>query len=373
MKKRTMIVIFSVVIVALTVALIWGISVQDGWHSHYLGGPFDDAGLGKGVSFEYPVSDISRLDLQLTSEAVRIEPTDGSILRIEQTAERDIPEAFQIRCGLRGDQLTVRGGPHDIVSCGFNDILYSQVTLQVPRDAVLALQLDTASGAVSAADLAFDAVEIATASGDMDLRDVRAAETVCSAASGSVRITGSELQTLRCSTASGGITVDAAVEGEAELSSLSGSQSFQGSAGSLRAEAASGRISADADVRGTVHLETMSGGQSFSGRCSDLSLEAASGDARAEVRGAATIEAESASGTVELICPDVSRLELVEADTASGNVMLSVPEGTALSLDYDSASGQLNLGEMAGLLSGSGIKVKVSTMSGDLILRALQD
>lgn len=338
MSKRAMIIIFSVVIVVLVIMLIWGISMRDGWSGWNWGISFGggSAGLTAGTTFEYPLSDVQEVDLNLLSEGVAIEPTDGDVIRVEQISERGIPNEFRMRCGVQGGRLLIESGVQPVVSCGFNSTYHSDIRVSIPRKAVLTTSIDALSGRVEIRDLELADLDVDAASGQVSLRNVTARAVSAETASGNVNVAAGSFDSLRCETASGSIDVEA-------------------------------------DVRGEAHLSSMSGAQRFNGTCSEFDSEAASGDVSAEVRGAATIDAEAMSGNVNLVCPDVAGLNLVDVETASGQVSLSVPEGTALSVDFESMSGNLRLDEMGGLLVGSGgVQVNVETASGDLTVRSLK-
>lgn len=333
MNKRAMIVIFSVVIVVLLVVLIWGISVRDGWNGWGWRPGWDRAGLSTGTTFEYDAAQVEQLDLNLLSEDVRIEPADGTVIRVEQIASWEIPADRQIYCGLQGSRLTVQSGPHSWVSCGFNDMVPSTVQVSVPRDKLLELGVDVLSGRVDVGSLAFRDLSVETASGSVAISGASAPRMSAETASGSVRVQAGVFDSLQCETASGSIDIDAEVAGEVGMSSMSGSQRFQG-------------------------------------RCDTFATETASGDVDAEIRGASSIEAKAMSGSLELECTDASRLRLVDAQTASGSVTLAVPEGTTVSLDYETMSGDLRLDESGVVLGSSGIEVNIETSSGDLNIRS---
>lgn len=333
MNKRAMIVIFSVVVVVLLVVLIWGISVRDGWNGWGAPPLRSSAGLEAGTMFEYPAADVRTLNLNLLSEEVIIVPADAAVVRVEQAGSADMPAEYRVRSGLQGDILVVQSSRRLRMSCGFDYPYDSTVRITVPKSALLELNIDILSGSVDVQDLQFHDVDIDAASGRIFLRNVSAENISAEAASGSVQIGPGTFRTLRCETASGDIDVEA-------------------------------------DVDGTAALSSMSGGQRFTGSCGEFDAEAASGDIDAEIRGAAAVGAESMSGSVNLKCADASRLSRIEADTASGDVTLTVPAGTALSLNYETMSGSLNLDEQSVLLGSSGIEVNVDTASGDLNIRS---
>lgn len=336
MKRNTMIVIFSVVIITLLVVLIWGISVRDGWNGwrreDASGWPAAD--LKSGVVFEYDAADVQEVNIDLLSEEVQIEPAEGSTIRVEQLAASDIPSREQIRCGLRGSSLTVQAPAAWNASCVGWGHLPTSVRVSVPKQAALRLGIDVLSGSVNARDLRFRDMDVDAASGSIRLEGITADGASFQTASGSISIAGGSFRSLNC-------------------------------------ETASGEIDAETGVDGTVSLSSMSGGQRFSGSCSEFHAEAASGDVDAEIRGASSVSAEAMSGRVNLVCPDVSRLSLVRAETASGAVSLAFPRGTSLALDFESMSGRLNTAAAGELRIGSGIQVEVETASGDLTVRSL--
>ncbi|MBD5559713.1 MAG: DUF4097 domain-containing protein [Clostridia bacterium] len=335
MNKRAMIVIFSVVIAVLIGIMIWEISAHSSWNNFSAGSsPVSRAGLSPGVAFEFAAADVRELDVDLLSEAVRIETGDGDKVVVEQTASRDIPSRDQIFCGLRGGILTVQSPVSGVYSCGPDVRVSSEVVVRIPESLRAAANVETMSGRIQAASLQFTDLSMQSASGSISLQNVTARETDLETMSGDIDVADCRLE-------------------------------------ALESEAASGSIQVEGDVAQTVQFESASGAQYFRGTAGDFSASSASGDIRAELEGTAGIRAETMSGTVEVTCPDASRLQQIEAETASGSVRIGVPRGTALQLNFESGSGTLSLDEAGGIRIGSGIAVDVETMSGDLSVRGL--
>lgn len=120
-----------------------------------------------------------------------------------------------------------------------------RIEVALPRDAVYAGSVSTATGDVAVAGLAFERLQPSTSTGDVDVSDVRASRLDASSSTGTLSLAGI-FGELHASSSTGDQHVDAEAE-DVELSTSTGSITA-----TLRPNA-SGRIAASAST-GDVHL-----------------------------------------------------------------------------------------------------------------------
>lgn len=118
---------------------------------------------------------------------------------------------------------------------------------------------------------------------------------------------------------------------------------------------------------GTAHLKTISGDIDFRGAADRLEMSTVSGDIDADSLSA-RVEGSTVSGDLDLTLTGVAEGE-VQLQTVSGDVDLSVPDaGAGIAAGVKTRSGDVGYSGVT-LLDDAPLKVKVSTVSGDVEIR----
>ena len=272
-------------------------------------------------------AEVNALDLDWISGSVDVEPWDGDAVLVREKADKPLTEGQRLRWKLSGGELSVL-----FCADGETRVPDKAVTVLVPRGMGLkAIDADAVSAPVT--------IQEQTVSGEIDV-DTTA---------GAIRIVGCGCGSLDADTVSGAVSIEAtAVTGEIDLDSTSGKLTLKAvSCASFDADTVSARVEAEALAVGR-----------------GLDLDSGSGDIvlRALAVGG-EVDAGTSSGRVELRFESLPAS--VNVDTGSGAVTLAFPKGTALDLDYDSASGRLS-GASSSVRGG--LPVDVSTVSGDITI-----
>ena len=186
-------------------------------------------------------------------------------------------------------------------------------------------------------------VSVSTASGDLWLEDLAGSQTV-NTMSGDINVAslGSGSGDVHTVSTKSGDVIAAALAGDITLNSLSGDISVNGFRGVLRITSKSGDIRVS-DGRGSAQLRAMSG---------DVHV-------RLLELGDEPLRLTSVSGDVRLIVPKDASLEL-EARSTSGEV------GVQLPLQDESRSEH----KVSGLADGGALRAELSSVSGDVDVRA---
>lgn len=163
----------------------------------------------------------------------------------------------------------------------------------------------------------------------------------------------------------------------AEISVASAKVNVNGiQAEKLLVESASGDVTLDnVWAKSKVELESASGdiNATLLGQIAELEADTASGNLNISAQNISEVSADSASGDVKFdfaACP--SKLDI---DTASGDVKVILPADAQFTLEFDTASGELENGFACTkkgdkYICGSGtVKISIDTASGDLKLK----
>lgn len=269
----------------------------------------------------FPSAALKTIDVGVVNGdvTIRLDDDPGADVVLETESEN-----LEVRLSDDGEVLTIRQGNTASSSFFFGrGLAAADVDLTIPRRVWESIQVETANGDVQMEEgLQARTMKVSTASGDADLSGMVCDQLSFKSASGD----------LDCRDFTGSVQVETA-SGDVELS---------GSFGAVKAASASGDIS----VRG----------QFYEAQCSSMS-----GDVEVEA-GAAP--------------------ESLNLSSKSGDVEVSMPGGAGFTLQFSTVSGELESGfQLVGpigaksgeamYLDGGGRTYRVSTVSGDIILRQI--
>ena len=244
-------------------------------------------------TYSVKADDLKELDIDWISGSVKVELTDGDVIRFQETADRAISEKDALRYGVSGGKLRIQACKKNHVG----KLPRKDLVLSLPRtlaDRLQELEIDTVSASISAADLQVKELELNTVSGKVEASNM--------------------------------------IAEEAEIDSVSGRINVSGSARKVKVSSVSGPIECNMDECRDIRANTVSGQVTFVLRSTpkELKVYTTSG----EVRLALPTEASCA---IEL---DAMSGKLFLNDTAVGAKQLTLGDGDAL-FDIDTMSGNV--------------------------------
>ena len=211
-----------------------------------------------------------------------------------------------------------------------SNMISANITLAIPAPIRPELRIGTSSGNVTIESIALEQLRIGTASGDVEAAavDIRS-ELRITSASGDITVTGAKAQQMQLSSTSGDIEA---------------SECF---------------------IQGGVKLNTTSGDISWHQQCHTLNASSVSGDITLE-GSAENISFQTVSGDVEISLRSEQLLSL-NGNTASGDMDITLPAGLPVDLRLNAVSSHINA--QANCVPGAPVTVKLSTVSGDMTIR----
>ena len=184
---------------------------------------------------------------------------------------------------------------------------------------------------------------------------------------------------LQISTCSGDVTVDVGLEvGQLSVRTTSGDVDVNGlEFQELLFKSASGDLEANRLNGRTVQAESASGDLQLAGRFDAVRCTTASGEVELE-GGVREMRCATASGDVDVRVDQMP--EKVELSSKSGDCEIAMPDGEGFTLQFSTVSGELDsdfqlvgpIGKRSGeaiYLDGGGRTFRISSVSGDIILR----
>ena len=224
------------------------------------------------------------------------------------------------------------------------------LTLSLPEALAENLQLmkvDVTSADATMVGLTTRQLAFSGSSGGLTAKDMHAGEVALEATSGALRYTGT-YQGLTASTSSGEITItgeseamdEGATPGYVSLGATSGEVTFTGTYRQLTADTTSGAIKVDSQGEAaTTQLSSTSGAVSLRGAPGEVEVNTTSGNIIAVAQTDRWMS-QSTSGKLNLTfaaCP-----AKLSAGSSSGDVTLTLPAESDFTLEYSTASGELN-------------------------------
>ncbi|HBU11557.1 MAG TPA: hypothetical protein DEB31_02150 [Clostridiales bacterium] len=354
MGKTVVTVILIVIIVAIVAVMLWGMGVFGnvfGWGNTWFGGGnmpvFSCNGVTvgfngtlpnannaeKGTQVEKNISEVQGVTLDFLHENIEVVPTDGDTVRIEQTSNQTLTDEDIMRFGMLNGRLVAQSGRYGKFNIGITPVAPgSMITLYIPKDSSLPVELDTTSGRIAVQGGAFGFLEADSTSGEVNIESVTASNVELDTTSGRVTVATLKSRSLDVNTLSGSINVSAA------------------------------------EIEGMAEFDTTSGSVDFTGSAEEIVSDTLSGATRAEASGLRAINISSVSGSAGLVCGDTANLRDIDVDTTSGSVTIELPDNEGFTVEFDSLSGDKSIQfEMLDDTYKNGdIEINVSTVSGGL-------
>ena len=200
MSKTGKIVIWAVVAAVLTGILIWGLAGKASFGAVW--GNFadtvknlkvddfvdrlpDDAQTGE--HFEKAAEEIESISMRFVDESITIVPTDGDVIRVEETSSRTIKNEDVMHYGTKNGELVVQSGRVGRVF-GWTGSYGIDVRVMIPRSFA-------------------GTVDIETVSGPMEIGETNAASALYGTTSGDISVSGGTHRELRIDSVSGSVGV----------------------------------------------------------------------------------------------------------------------------------------------------------------------
>ncbi|MBO4876675.1 MAG: DUF4097 family beta strand repeat protein [Ruminococcus sp.] len=260
---------------------------------------------------------INNIDIDWSSGSVDVEYQEGGKFSVTETSDKSLREEEQVHTWLDGDTLRIQFCKSGTV---INGNVNKKLSVKIPKDTSLSsLDLDGASCEYIFDSISADSIDVDIASGDGNLKD-------CSA------------KTFKIDSSSGDLVM-----------------SQKGSADSIETDSASGGVVITAENVGTIDCGSASG---------KIDITASEMN---------SFRASTSSGTVTASLSAMP--ENIKISSASGDVGLTLPEKADFTLDYDTASGDLDSTlamkkDGDNYISGSGKnKMEIDTSSGDVTIK----
>lgn len=303
--------------------------------------------------YSVPAGGVSSVRLDWIAGDISIVKGDGEQIGMTERSQDAIDAKTALKYGVENGTLYVQYCDKGIKSY----LPAKSLTLSLPAelfDNMETLGIDVASADVSASGISANTFDFDSASGSLAAAEINASTVKLSSASGTIDFSG-VFGRITADTSSGDIRV-ASLAGApaAQFNTASGKLALEGAYSSVEAESASGNISLlNALVTGETEIESASGKLELQG-------------------GFGMLELETSSGTIEVRankCP-----ASIKADTASGGVRLYLPADSNFTLDYNTASGDTDIGFAVSIKDGKYIvgdgsaPIKVRTASGSLTI-----
>jgi DUF4097 and DUF4098 domain-containing protein YvlB len=161
-----------------------------------------------------------------------------------------------------------------------------------------------------------------------------------------------------------------------EIKAVSADITLEGTRSQCRLQTVSGDVHIE-DIEGASSVTTVSGDVAATGLRGTLTLHTTSGDARVAESNLRDFNLHSVSGDFEVATP-LMHGEHYHANTVSGDLRLTVPEGTGVTVQMRSISGEVvsdfrdaeiiksGRRHWQGRINGGGANVEMQSVSGDL-------
>ncbi len=300
MSKVVLSIILIVIVAALLMIMLIGIGgcgfAAVGCGAMDWGWQFNGnlpSGAEHGLEYEQPLSAVDAVTLDFVGENINVVTYSGNTVRVEQTGS-GIKENDMMRFGMMGNTLVAESGKVKLWSFGKSS--RSTVTLYLPENSAVKLEVSTVSGDMSVDGGSYEALDMDSASGNLSavaqVENGFKGETV----SGNISFDGSA-KTVDAESMSGEIDIAAGGLERAKLESVSGN---------------AGIACGEADALKQVKIDTVSGDVGVElpvGTGFELSFDTVSGDEKNSVEMTGNVHGD---GQVDL-----------DVDTLSGNLTLS--------------------------------------------------
>lgn len=188
---------------------------------------------------------LRKIKIDWVSGPVTLALYDGDVIRVTETAHRELRENEKLELDLSGGELSVKWSG-ELFHFSIMPEQSKSLEVQIPRalaDSLSSISVHSVSGDIHTEGFAAEEVGFHTTSGNIDVKGVRAETLELSSTSGDitgVNLTGSEK--LRAGNTSGETVLTALTAGELELSTTSGEVEAEATAEEIRCQSVSGDI-----------------------------------------------------------------------------------------------------------------------------------
>ena len=244
------------------------------------------------------MEELKELRIDWISGSVTVELTDGDAIRIQEAANRSIPEKDALRYGTSGGKLRIQACRKGRLG----KLPNKDLVVSLPSSLAKGLkecEIDTVSAAVSLGKMDLEELEIDTVSGRVDLVEMKMAETQVDTVSGLVSLVGCTVDALRTDSVSGDVKV-------------------MGTAKKVKASSVSGEVDLSLTACKEIRISTMSGSITLDllDAPKDLSINTTSGKTRLTLPKdvSCRIDLDAMSGKLYLNDEAVSSKELTLGD-----------------------------------------------------------
>ncbi|MBO5252435.1 MAG: DUF4097 family beta strand repeat protein [Clostridia bacterium] len=236
--------------------------------------------------YEEEVKTLREIEVDWVSGPVTLKYYDGELIRITETAKKEISEDEKLYLEVSGGTVSVRWNSK-LLQLGVSREEAKQLELLIPERFSETLE----------------AVSITTVSGDIGIDGLMAEEASFGSTSGEMHLSNITAERFETETVSGGIF----------CRNVTGSEHFS-------ASSTSGDMELSAVSGGEVELDTTSGETVLDGTAAQLSCTSVSGDVKLDLH-AWPVETEiaSVSGGVEIFAPDAEDGFLCSFSSVSGD------------------------------------------------------
>ncbi len=316
MKKKAIFTLITCSVAALFLICVLAVGLSE--NGFGLGTLFHEAQEGwdksEGQSREYTwdpaETEVTGLKIDWVNGKIDVKVGSDNMIRItEQSAHGELKEDHQLKLSGSDGTLRIKWGK-DLLFFNIFENRRKDLTVEVPQavaEALEELSCSNTSGQITVSGFTAKEMNVSSTSGDVELKNLKLSED------------------LDANTTSGKVSVEnTALSGEVNVSTTSGEISLS----SVQAEKA--------------NLDTVSGAVSYNGSAREFDASTVSAAVRAEL----------------LSCPEEADL-----DSVSGCLTLVIPENSGFEVDYSSVSGNFTSDFPVTMSSGKSGRAKYSSGS----------
>gem|GEM_PF-1617907 len=278
----------------------------------------EDFETNREYTYTFDASQLTSVEIGLASCKAGIVCSESSKAEIRYTTGT---MKVNFSAVMSNDTLTITEKPGSWFNLG--GFKSSELTLSLPKKQYESLKLDLASGSINGSDLTADSLKAEVASGSVEL-GVFADNIDCDIASGKMILTNCTDKTangIDIDAASGSVTMNGFKADSTNIDLASGSVTLGGISGTVDADLASGKVTlVYAEWNDDLNINLMSGKADVTlpeGSGADVNFEKASGSINISLDGENVSLSKNGSATV-----GGSNVQNVKAHTMSGSISI---------------------------------------------------